>query len=118
MPRQLDVRPGVYLDSVTLMQVSRDTAALDGVRSAMVAMATELNLDLLVGMGFTAPAEATPTDLLVAIDAAEDDALTRAMTAVESALSTRTTGPGAGLGTAEGGFGAAPAPRTVRAALD
>ena len=114
MPRQLDLRPGVYLDSVTLMQVSRDTAAIDGVRSAMVAMATELNLDLLAGMGFTAPDEAAPTDLLIAIDASDDDALARSLRAVESALTTRTAGPGG----SELGFGAAPTPRTVRAALD
>lgn len=114
MPRQLDVRPGVYLDSVTLMQVSSDAAALDGVNAAMVAMATELNLGLLAGMGFTAPDTAAPTDLLVAVDAVDDDALARTLAAVESALTTRTAGPQR----PELGFGAAPAPHTVRAALD
>lgn len=118
MPRKLDVRPGVYLDSVTLMQVSRDIGAIDGVRSAMIAMATALNLDLLTGMGFTPPDDASPTDLLVAIDASDDDALARAVAAVESSLTAHTAGRGGSGAGSGGGFGAAPAPRTVRTALD
>jgi FdrA protein len=114
MPRQVESRPGVYLDSVTLMQVSRDIGAIDGVQAALVAMATELNLGLLAGMGFAAPGGATPTDLLVAINASDDEALARALAAVESALTARTTPVGRSAGE---GFGA-PGPRTVRAALD
>ncbi|HEX6338792.1 MAG TPA: hypothetical protein VFZ85_17695 [Jiangellaceae bacterium] len=110
MPRHLDVRSGVYLDSVTLMQVSRDAAAGDGVSSALVAMATELNLDLLAGMGFTAPSGAAPTDLLIAIEAADDDSLTAALAHVESALTARVAAEPAG-------FGDAPAPRTTASAL-
>ena len=117
MPRKLDVRPGVYVDSVALMQVSRDTGAIDGVRSAMVAMATDLNLDLLAGMGFARPDDAAPTDMLVAVDASDDDALARALAVVESSLTSRATGHG-GSGGPDGGFGSAPAPRTVRAALN
>lgn len=110
MPRHLDVRSGVYLDSVTLMQVSRDAAAVDGVGSALVAMATELNLELLADMGFEAPPGASPTDLLIAIDAAGDTALAAAVAQVESALTNR--------GAAEPeGFGDAPAPRTTASAL-
>ena len=43
----VEVRQGAYHDSVTLMQVSRDVAAVDGVLSAQVAMGTELNLSLI-----------------------------------------------------------------------
>ena len=50
--RSVQLRRGTYVDSVTLMQVSRRVAAVDGVTSALVAMATELNLDLAAGMGF------------------------------------------------------------------
>ena len=49
------MRRGQYRDSVTLMQLSRELAEVDGVEAAFVAMATELNLDLLVGMGFEPP---------------------------------------------------------------
>ena len=112
MPRHMEVRRGVYLDSVTLMQISRDVAAGTGIRSALVAMATELNIDLLTGMGFTAPDEASPTDLLVAVDADDDDALARATGMVDTALSERAAPA------TSAGFGDAPAPRTVATALN
>ncbi len=110
MPRHLDVRSGVYLDSVALMQVSRDTAAVDGVGSALVAMATELNLDLLASMGFAAPSGASPTDLLIAIEASDDTVLAAALAHVESALTRRVSAE-------PGGFGDAPVPRTTASAL-
>ena len=46
------LRRGVYADSVTLLQVSRQVGQAPGVQAAMVGMATELNLELLSGMGF------------------------------------------------------------------
>ncbi len=67
--RSVQLRRGTYVDSVTLMQVSRRVAALDGVTSALVAMATELNLDLAAGMGFEVP-PSSPNELLVAVEAA------------------------------------------------
>ena len=66
--RTVELRRGTYVDSVTLMQVSRRVAALDGVTSALVAMATDLNLELAAGMGFDVPA-ASPNELLVAVEA-------------------------------------------------
>jgi FdrA protein len=110
MSRHLEVRSGVYLDSVTLMQVSRDAAAVDGVSSALVAMATELNLELLAGMGFTAPSGAAPTDLLIAIEATDGEALATARAHIDSALTNRVAAEPAG-------FGDAPAPRTTASAL-
>jgi FdrA protein len=76
----VELRPGAYADSVALMQVSRDVAALPGVRSAQVAMATPLNLEVLAGMGFVVP-PATPNDLVVAIDADDVEAALAAVTA-------------------------------------
>ena len=77
MTELIDVRRGAYHDSVTLMQVSRDVAAVDGVTAAQVAMGTELNLDLMRGMGFTTPA-AGPNDLVVAVRAADEHAVAQA----------------------------------------
>lgn len=111
MPRHLEARSGVYLDSVTLMQVSRDAATHPGVRSALVAMATELNLDLLDGLGFNAPDGIVPTDLVVALDADDDAALAAALATVEAALTERSRAD-------QPGFGDAPDPRTVASALD
>ena len=53
--RHVEARAGAYADSVTLMQVSAQAQAVPGVRAALVAMATELNLGLLADLGFTAP---------------------------------------------------------------
>jgi FdrA protein len=107
--KRISRRRGAYVDSVTLMQVSRRVASLDGVGSALVAMATDLNLDLAAGMGFEVP-EVSPNEMLVAIDAESEEALARAEAEVETAL-TEASRPAAG-----GGFGGAPEPVTVRAA--
>jgi FdrA protein len=88
MSRIVEVRQGAYQDSVTLMQVSQEVQRLDGVRSALVAMATELNLDLLGGMGFEQPAS-SPNDMVVAIEADDESAIERALTALETALARR-----------------------------
>jgi FdrA protein len=106
--RSVRVRRGAYVDSVTLMQVSRRIAALDGVSAALVAMATELNLDLAAGMGFEVP-DTSPNELLVAVDASSDDVLAVALAEVDAALA------GASRPAATG-FGIAPPPTTVRAA--
>jgi FdrA protein len=105
MIEQVDVRSGAYADSVRLMQVSQRVSAVEGVEAALVAMATELNIDVLVGMGFEAP-DAGPNDLLVAVRATPE-ALDAALVEVDAALTADTT-------SGVGGFGDAPPPRTVR----
>ncbi len=107
MVDHLDVRRGVYHDSVSLMQVSRRVGDVDGVSTALVAMATELNLDLLAGMGFDAP-EAGPNDLVIALRADDDDAVEAALTELEAALAASSGGAGSGS------LGDGPPPRTVR----
>jgi FdrA protein len=107
--RSLTTRKGSYVDSVALMQVSRDIASLPGIRAALVAMATELNLDLAAGMGFELPEKAAANEMLVAVDAETDDALTLALAEVENALTAK-------VATTGGSFGARPAPLTIRSA--
>lgn len=82
----VEVRSGAYHDSVTLMQVSRTLAALDDVLAAQVAMGTELNLDVLSGMGFTVSDDTGPNDLVVALRVGRDDVLPLALAALEAAL--------------------------------
>ena len=106
----VEVRRGAYHDSVTLMQISRAVSLVDGVQAALVAMATELNLDLLDGMGFPAP-EAGPNDLIVAIRADDDEATQRAKAELEAALARSTAG-----GSGSTGLGAPPPPRTTGSA--
>ncbi|HET6627003.1 MAG TPA: FdrA family protein [Nocardioidaceae bacterium] len=109
MTRSLTVRKGSYVDSVALMQVSKRVSALPGVRSALVAMATELNLDLATGMGFTLPDRTAPNEMLVAIEADDETAIADAYAEVEAALNARSA-PSAT------GFGTAPPPVTIGAA--
>jgi FdrA protein len=104
--RDVSVRRGAYVDSVTLMQVSRRVSGLDGVQAAIVAMATDLNVDLARGMGFDVPA-ASPNDMLVAVEADSRAALDASAAEVDAALSA--PAPLAG-------FGNPPPPVTVRAA--
>ncbi|MFB9766830.1 FdrA family protein, partial [Nocardioides kongjuensis] len=81
----VEIRPGAYADSVALLQVSRDVAATPGVAAAQVAMATELNVEVLQGMGFTLPATST-NDMVVALRLDDESALAAALAAVDAAL--------------------------------
>ncbi|NYD41009.1 FdrA family protein [Nocardioides panaciterrulae] len=92
----VELRAGAYADSVTLLQVSRTVQGVDGVAAAQVAMATALNLDVLTQMGFAVPAEAGTNDMVVAVRVTDQEALDRALAAVDQALrdaSRRDTGP-------------------------
>ncbi|MDA8320030.1 MAG: hypothetical protein M0030_09535, partial [Actinomycetota bacterium] len=117
--------PGGYADSVTLMSVSAQAQAVPGVRAALVAMATELNLDLLAGLGMAAPAGTGPNDLLVAVRADDADALAAALTVVDEAITGRPSGPGGPGGGPLGGAAAGVAdqaatstpPRTTASAI-
>ena len=87
--QHVETRVGAYADSVTLMQVTAQAQAVAGVQAAMVAMGTDLNLDLLTGLGMAAPATAGPNDLLVAIAADDAESLASALAVVDTALTAR-----------------------------
>jgi FdrA protein len=102
------VIPNRYADSVRLMAVARDVRTSDGVQACEIGIGTPANLELLERLG--ARADATPSDLVIAVDTADgdgDDALDAAERAVEAAVA-----PSGGAD----GASAAPAPRTVPAA--
>ncbi len=109
MSLHVELRRGTYRDSVSLMQVSRAVGAEPGIERALVAMATDLNLSLLAGMGFDAPDGATPNDLVVALAATDDDALGQGLARLDAEL--------AGPTAPAVGFGAVPPPRTIGAAV-
>jgi FdrA protein len=109
----VEVRRGAYQDSVSLMQVSRQVAAADGVEAAQVAMATDLNLEVIRGMGFELPGDLGPNDLLIAIRAGSDAGVTAGRAALEDALLALR-----GTGASAGGFGEALPPRTLGRAVE
>jgi FdrA protein len=82
----VELRPGAYADSVTLLQVSRAVQGADGVLAAQVAMATPLNVEVLAQMGFDVPPAASPNDMVVALRLADEGRLDAALSAVEAAL--------------------------------
>lgn len=106
--QHVEARSGAYADSVTLMQVSQRVASTEGIAAALIAMATELNLALLDGMGFTRPVPVGANDLLVALRANDTGALAAGLAVVTEALAAR---PSAG-----GGSFAVQPPRTVSSA--
>ncbi|EWT02807.1 FdrA family protein [Intrasporangium oryzae NRRL B-24470] len=111
MADHVELRTGAYYDSVSLMQVSRSVAAAPGVEAAQVAMATELNLDVIRGMGFDVPDTAAPNDLVVAIRG-DDAGVASGQAALDAAL--------AGLrsaATQSAGLGEAPPRRTLGGAV-
>ena len=85
----VELRSGVYRDSVALLQLSRDLVALAGVEAAQVAMGTPLNVEVLVGMGLPAPPGTGPNDLVVALRTTDDDARDRALASLTAALAAR-----------------------------
>lgn len=98
MTTHVELRPGAFADSVTLLQVSRTVQGLPGVAAAQVAMATALNLEVLEGMGFDIPSGATANDMVVALRLDSPDALDAALAGVAQALADATkrpSGPGA-----------------------
>jgi FdrA protein len=105
----VEARPGAYADSVTLMRVSAQVRRANGVQAALIAMATELNLDLLLGMGFQPPLGVQADHLLIAVRAADGTALSSALAAVDAALS---------AAPADGPYAAQPlSPRTTATAV-
>src|SRR3954468_14367226 len=110
MTERVEVRPGAYHDSVTLLQVSRVVAQVEGVTAAQVAMATDLNVEVLRRMSFDVPADAGANDLVVALRTIDEEALAAADAAVARELA-------GGRGSAAGdGAARAVRPRTTASA--
>jgi FdrA protein len=108
----VEVRRGAYFDSVSLMQVSKTVRGAAGVDAALVAMATDLNIDLLAGMAFTVEEAVGPNDMLVAIRGEDESAVEAGCIALADALAKLRE-----AGASAGGFGDSPPPRTVGAAV-
>lgn len=75
MTDSVEIRRGVYHDSVTLMQVSQRVRTAPGVQDALIGMGTELNLGLMREVGFDVPPEAGPNDLVVALRGSDAEAV-------------------------------------------
>jgi FdrA protein len=111
MLERVVVQRGVYHDSVTLMQVSRQAGELSGVQAASAVAATPVNLELLARQGFRFDAgQLGPGDLVVAVRADDEEAAGRAVERIGELLA------GQGRPGGDGEPGRAAPPRSLRAA--
>ncbi|HEV7663820.1 MAG TPA: acyl-CoA synthetase FdrA [Chloroflexota bacterium] len=93
------VRRNAYVDSVSLLQVTADVAALDGVLEAALVMATDLNREVLSDSALLVDdaVSAGPNDLVIAVRAIDETAAAAALQASEALLARRRGGgPGNG----------------------
>ncbi len=107
--KQITVKKDSYYDSVFLMLAARGVKGLPGVKDAVVAMATPMNLELLGDMGFDpAPlAGLSPNDLVVAVDAADAKALEAATAEAIASLTRKKQATGDGGPPSAGSLAAA-----------
>ena len=94
--KRVIVRKDAYYDSVFLMLISTDVKKLPGIDEAVVAMGTEMNRDLIAGMGLSNDdiAGATANDLIIAVDATDDEAADAAGAKVDELLQKKSRGDG------------------------
>jgi succinyl-CoA synthetase alpha subunit len=85
------VRRNAYVDSITLLQVTSEVMALEGVDDAALVMATDLNRDLLRDAGLlTAEAEqAGLNDLVIGVRATDANAAIQAISQAQAILDRR-----------------------------
>ena len=104
------VRRNAYVDSVTLLQVTAEVAALTGIAEAALVMATDLNRDGLRDAGLLVgdAAAAGANDLVLAVRATDEAAASAAIQQAESLLARRRTSSSSAT--------EVPAPRSLRSA--
>ena len=109
--KKLSVRKDSYFDSVFLMLLSKKLKESGGVADAVVAMGTPMNLELLASQGYSAAdlAGATPNDLVMAVDCADESAVKAALDAAALLLERKAV---------KAGFGSTPDPTSLNAALE
>jgi len=86
--KQVHVRQATYLDSISLMRISKKVSDLPRVHTVLVAMATDTNLLLLKESGFdmSAVGAVSANDMVVAVDAEDGAALEAAHAAAATEL--------------------------------
>ena len=107
--KKIKVEKSTYLDSISLMGISKRVSETAGVKTAMVAMATDTNLLLLKESGFDLAEvkQASANDLLIAVDARDGVSMEAAFALAERAVRGEGGGAVAGGAGGEVGSGAA-----------
>ena len=92
------IKKDTYQDSVSLMLLSTKLQKMEGVKRATVMMATEANMAMFAAAGLLTDEvkAASPTDMAIVVDAADEAALKGALKATEEFLSGKAAAQAAG----------------------
>lgn len=106
------VRKDSYFDSVFLMLISTKVKKLPGITEAVVSMGTEMNRELISGMGLATDevAQATANDLVIVVEADDEPSALDAAKEVDTLLQQK-SGSTDDVGYRPGSFAAAHAAR-------
>ncbi|WP_455382519.1 acyl-CoA synthetase FdrA [Salinispira pacifica] len=96
--KRVTVRKDSYFDSIFLMSLTRKLKEEAGVADAVVAMGTEMNIQLIRSQGYEGVEGAAPNDLIIAVECEGEEAVESALHAAENLLVK--SRPGGGAGTA------------------
>ncbi|GEM04899.1 hypothetical protein HMI01_18870 [Halolactibacillus miurensis] len=98
MVSKVIIEKNAYHDSVTLMSLSGKVLSKEGVNEAVVSMATAMNIELLDNIGLLTDEakEATENDLIIAVKAESEEALTDTIQFIDDALNKKKAGKKSG----------------------
>ncbi len=87
--KKIIIKKESYYDSVFLMLASKEVKKISGVVEAVASMGTKTNVDLLKNIGFDANElnEVSPTDLIIAVKADDEETIEKAFEALDDFLS-------------------------------
>lgn len=90
--KNVEIQKNVYYDSVSLMLLTRDIKALDGVKDANICMATDHNKQLLANIGLlSAECESCgPNDLIIAVECS-DESIENVLSAIKNGFNKKKT---------------------------
>lgn len=85
MSTKIVIKRNTYFDSVSLMSLSTKANQIEGVEQAFIAMATQMNKEVLANVGLITPEleEAKNSDLMIVIKAASPELAEVAFEAIE-----------------------------------
>jgi FdrA protein len=90
---QTIIRRNLYVDSIFLMNASREMMKLEGVGDAVLVMGTDMNKTVLAEFGAGAEAAgATPGDLVISLDSDREETASEAQELLESLLRKKSGG--------------------------
>jgi len=85
--KRVYIVPNRFVDSVTLMGVAIKLTDMPGIIGAECGMGTKQNIEMLEGEGYLVPDSAVKNDLILAINAEDEDVISAAYQAAIGALS-------------------------------